>query len=307
MEDMKSGSNLEKVLAKGDFAVTAEIGPPKGSDPNVIKRKGELLRGYADAFNVTDNQTAVTRMSSMAACAILQEMGLETVMQMTCRDRNRIALQSDVLGASAIGIKNILCLTGDHQSFGNHPSAKGVYDIDSVQLIQTLKIMREGRFLSGDRILSGANKIFIGAAANPYAEAYAGICRLEKKIRAGAEFIQTQSIFSIDGFEEWMKEVRSKNLHKKVHILAGITPLKSIVMAEHMKNRVPGTFIPEEVIVRMKNAKDPKKEGCKIALEVIEEVKNIDGVHGIHITAVFWEEIIPFLVKESGFLPRPKC
>ncbi len=305
MEDIKS--NLKRILAKGNFAVTAEIGPPKGSNPHLIHRKGELLRGCADAFNVTDNQTAVTRMSSMAACAILQKMRLEPIMQMTCRDRNRIALQSDVLGASALGIKNILCLTGDHQSFGNHPSAKGVYDLDSIQLIHVLRNMRdEERFLSGDKILSGAPDIFIGAVANPYGDAYLGVYRLEKKIRAGAQFIQTQSIFSIERFEEWMKEVRTKNLHKKAYILASITPLKSVRMAERMKNDVPGAFVPREIVVRMKGASDSKKEGYRIALETIEEVKNVDGVHGIHITAVFWEEIIPHVIKEAGLLPRPQ-
>lgn len=300
-------SNLERILTNGDFAVTAEVGPPKGSDPHVIRRKGELLRGYADAFNVTDNQTAVTRMSSMAACIILSQMGLEPVMQMTCRDCNRIALQSNVLGASAHGIKNILCVTGDHQFFGNHPGAKGVYDLDAIQLIQVLKTMRDdGRFLSGDKILSGTPELFIGAAANPYAEAYARVFRLEKKIRAGAQFIQTQSIFSLEEFDEWMKEVRIKKLHKKVHIIAGITPLKSVKMAEHMKNDVPGTFVPKEIVARMKNASDPQREGYKIALEIIEGVKAAKGVQGIHITAVFWEDIIPSLVKEAGLIPRPQ-
>ena len=303
MGDIKR--SLERILDQGDFAVTAEIGPPKGSNPNVIRRKAELLKGYADAFNVTDNQTAVSRLSSMAACIILQKMGLEPILQMTCRDRNRIALQSDVLGASALGIRNILCLTGDHQSFGNHPSAKGVYDLDSIQLIYGLRNMRdEGRFIDGDKILSGAPDIFIGAAANPYADPYARIYRLGKKIKAGAQFIQTQSIFSLEEFKEWMKEVRSKNFHKKVHILAGITPLKSVKMAEHMNNDVPGPFVPTEIIARMKKARDPKKEGYTIARETIEEVKNIKGVHGIHITAVFWEEIVPILVKETGVLPR---
>lgn len=304
MGDIKS--NLMKVLAQGDFAVTAEVGPPKGSDPDIIRRKGEMLRGHADAFNVTDNQTAVTRMSSLAACVILQQMGLEPVLQMTCRDRNRIALQSHVLGASALGIRNILCLTGDHQSFGNHPFARGVYDLDSIQLMQMLTAMRDnGRFLSGDEIESGRPDIFIGGAANPYADPYARVSRLEKKLTAGTEFIQTQSIFSIEKFREWMRQVRARDIHKRVHILAGITPPKSIRMVEHMKNEVPGTCVPEDIVVRMKKARDAKKEGYRITRDIIQEVKNIDGVHGIHIAAVFWEEIIPQLVEDTGLLPRP--
>jgi len=304
---MKYRSNLERVLSDGKFAVTAEIGPPKGSDPEKIRKKAEVLKGYADSFNVTDNQTAVVRMSSIAGCTLLINMNMDPLMQVTCRDRNRMALQSDVLGAAAIGIKNILCLTGDHQSFGNHPGAKGVYDIDSIQLIQILKNMRDrGIFQSGDEILSGRPEIFIGAAANPYADPYEiRVDRLEKKVRSGADFIQTQSVFNVDKFNEWMDEVKSRDLDKKVHILAGITPLKSLRMAERMKFHVPGVEIPEDIYERMKTATDPKKEGYEIALELINKIKQIKGVHGIHITALFWEEIVPHLVKDSALLPRP--
>lgn len=299
-------SNLDQVLSEGKFAVTAEIGPPKGSDPDKIRKKAEILKGYADAFNVTDNQTAVVRMSSIAGCTLILNMDMEPLMQITCRDRNRIALQSDILGAAAIGIKNILCLTGDHQSFGNHPNAKGVYDIDSIQLINIIKNMRDnGIFQSGDEILSGRPNIFIGAAANPFADPYElRVDRLEKKIRSGADFIQTQSVFNVDKFTEWMNEVRSRNLDKKVHILAGVTPLKSLKMTERMKFHVPGVDIPEDIYKRMKATKDPKKEGYEIALELINEIKQIKGVHGIHITALFWEEIIPSLLKDSALFPR---
>ena len=304
---MKYHSNLERVLAQGKFAVTAEIGPPKGSDPDKIREKAEKLNGYADSFNITDNQTAVVRMSSIAGCALLINMNMDPLMQITCRDRNRIALQSDVLGAAAIGIKNILCLTGDHQSFGNHPGTKGVYDVDSIQLIQILKNMRDGGiFQSGDELLSGRPEIFIGAAANPYADPYEiRVDRLEKKVKSGADFIQTQSVFDVDKFNEWMDEVKSRDLDKKVHILAGITPLKSLRMAERMKFHVPGVEIPEDTYKRMKNTTDPKKEGYGIALELINEIKHIKGIHGIHITALFWEEIVPSLVKDSGLSPRP--
>ena len=299
-------SNLDKVLSEGKFAVTAEIGPPKGSDPSKITKKAEMLNGYADAFNITDNQTAVVRMSSIAGCFILLKMNMEPIMQITCRDRNRIALQSDVLGAAAIGIKNILCLTGDHQSFGNHPSAKGVFDIDSIQFVQIVKNMRDNEiFQSGDQIIAGKPDVFIGAAANPFADPFElRLDRLRKKIRAGADFIQTQSVFNLDKFNRWMDEIRSNGLDKKIHILAGITPLKSLKMTERMKFYVPGVDVPDEIYNRMKNANGPKREGYEIALETIKELKNVKGIHGIHITALFWEDIIPSLVKDAGLHPR---
>lgn len=303
---MNHKSNLQQVLEEGLFAVTAEIGPPKGSDPEKITKKAKILKGYADAFNITDNQTAVVRMSSMAGCCLLRKMGMEPIMQMTCRDRNRIALQSDVLGASAVGIKNMLFLTGDHQSFGNHPEAKGVFDIDSMQLIQMIKNMRDdGIFQNGDEILARNPDVFIGAAANPFADpSELRVDRLHKKIRAGADFIQTQSVYNLNRFNMWMDEIRSNGLDKKVHILAGVTPLKSLRMTERMKFHVPGVDIPDSIYNRMKNATDPKDEGYKISIELINEIKKINGVHGIHITALFWEDIVPSLVKETGLYPR---
>lgn len=304
---MPHRSNLERVLSMGKFAVTAEIGPPKGSDPNKIKDKASIVKGYADAFNVTDNQTAVVRLSSMGGSFILLGMGLEPIMQMTCRDRNRIALQSDVLGAVSVGVKNILFLTGDHQSFGNHPDAKGVFDLDSIQLLNIVKDMRDkGVFQSGDKILAGNPDVFIGAAANPFADPHEfRVDRLEMKIEAGADFIQTQSVFNLDRFNTWMDEVRARGLDKKIHILAGITPLKSLRMTERMKFHVPGVDIPDDIYNRMKTASDPKEEGYDLALELINDVKKIKGIHGLHITALFWEDIIPLLVKESGLSPRP--
>lgn len=303
---MKYLSSLQKVLSEGKFAVTAEIGPPKGANPKKIIDKVEILRGCADAFNLTDNQTAVVRLSSISGCFILLKMKLEPIMQISCRDRNRIALQSDVLGASAIGVRNMLLITGDHQSFGNHPDAKGVYDLDSIQLIQIVKDMRDnGIFQSGDKILSGNPEVFIGAAANPFADPFEyRVDRLEKKIEAGSDFIQTQSVFNLDKFNVWMDEVCSRGLDKKAHILAGITPLKSIKMTERMKYHVPGVDIPNSLYDRMKKAKDTKKEGYSIAYDLIDQVKKIKGIHGIHITALFWEEIIPDLVKEAKLYPR---
>ncbi len=222
-------------------------------------------------------------------------------MQLTCRDRNRIALQSDVLGASAMGIKNILLITGDHQSLGNHPRAKGVFDIDSIQLINIVKNMRDnGIFSNGEEIPSGRPDVFIGAAANPFAEPLDyRIQRLIKKIEAGTNFIQTQSVYNINRFKDWIDEVKSQGLDKKVHILAGVTPLKSSKMASRMKYHVPGVDIPDEIFNRIINAKDVKKEGYLLALETLRELKKIEGIHGVHITALFWEDIIPSLVKEA--------
>lgn len=305
---MKSHSNLEKLLSDKKFALTAEIGPPKGSDPDKIVKKAEMLRGYADAFNITDNQTAVVRMSSIAGCSILLDMNMEPIMQLTCRDRNRIALQSEVLGAYALGVENILLLTGDHQSLGNHPSSKGVFDIDSLQLIQIVKNMRDkGIFQNGEEIPSGIPKVFIGAAANPFADPLdLRVDRLVKKIEAGVDFIQTQSVFNMERFLQWMDEVRSNGIDKNVHILAGVTPLKSIKMAERMKYYVPGVDIPDNVFKRIINAHDPKKEGYLIALETLNELKKIIGIHGIHITALFWEDIIPSLVKVTNIHKMPE-
>jgi len=303
---MKAGTNLEKVLASGNFAVTAEAGPPKGTSAEVIKKKGELLRHCCDAVNVTDNQTAIVRMSSLAGCLLLKQQGIEPVMQMVVRDRNRLALQSDVLGASALGICNILCLSGDHQKFGNHPTAKGVFDIDSIQLIQTLKKMRdEKKFISGDDI-SGEVPIFIGAAANPFADPFEyRVSRLAKKIKAGADFIQTQAVYDLDRFARWMEGVRERGLDQQVHILAGVIPIKSAGMARYMRDYVPGVLVPGEVVTRMEKAEKAKEEGVRIILEIIEQLKEMPGVHGIHIMAVGWEEIVPELVEKAGLMPRP--
>ena len=303
---MKAGTNLEKVLESGMFAVTAEAGPPKGTSAAVIGRKGEMLRRHCDAVNITDNQTAIVRMSSLAGCILLKQQGVDPVMQIVVRDRNRVAIQSDVLGAVALGIGNILCLSGDHQQFGNHPATKGVFDIDSIQLIQALKQMRDDKkFLSGDEI-SGDVPLFIGAAANPYADPFEfRVARLAKKVKAGADFIQTQAIYDVAKFIKWMEMVREQGLDKRVHILAGVIPIRSAGMARYMRDYVSGISVPDEIVTRMEEAKDTKQEGLKIALEVIEQLKEIAGVHGIHIMAVGWEDIVPEIVEKAGLLPRP--
>ncbi len=303
---MKAGTNLEKVLESGRFAVTAEAGPPKGASAAVIQRKGELLRPCCDAINVTDNQTAIVRMSSLAGCVLLKQLGADPVMQMVCRDRNRIAIQSDVLGAVALGIGNILCLSGDHQKFGNHPTAKNVFDIDSIQLIQALKNMRdEKKFVCGEDI-SGEVPLFIGAAENPYADPFEfRVVRLAKKVKAGADFIQTQAVYDVAKFAKWMEMVTARGLDERVHILAGVIPIRSVGMARYMKDYVSGVSVPDEIVTRMEEAKDAKQEGATIILEIIEQLKEIPGVHGIHIMAVGWEDIVPEIVERAGLLPRP--
>ncbi|MFC2073021.1 methylenetetrahydrofolate reductase [Chloroflexota bacterium] len=303
---MKAGTNLEKVLENGRFAVTAEAGPPRGTAPSVIQRKGELLKTSCDALNVTDNQTAIVRMSSFSGCILLKQLGVEPVMQMVCRDRNRIAIQSDVLGAVALGIGNILCLSGDYPSFGDHPTAKSVFDLDSIQLVQVLSQMRdEKKFLSGEKI-SGEVPLFIGAVENPFADPFEyRVPRLAKKVKAGADFIQTQAIFDIGKFAKWMEMVTDRGLDKEVHILAGVIPTKAVGMARYMRDNVPGVSVPDEIVTRMGDAKDGKEEGLNICLEIIEQIKEIPGVHGIHIMAVGWEDIVPTIVEKAGLLPRP--
>ncbi len=303
---MKAGTNLEKILESGKFAVTAEVGPPKGTSAEVVQRKGELLRHCCDAINITDNQTAIVRMSSLVGCILLKQQGVDPVMQMVVRDRNRLAIQSDVLGAVAMGIGNILCLSGDHQKFGNHPTAKGVFDIDSIQFIQTLKKMRdEKKFLSGDDI-SGEVPLFIGAAANPFADPFEyRVSRLAKKVKAGADFIQTQAVYDVAKFAKWMEGITERGLDKQVHILAGVIPIKSAGMARYMKGHVPGVSVPDEVITRMEQAEKAKEEGVQIILDIIGQLKEIPGVHGVHIMAVGWEDIVPEMVEKAGLMPRP--
>jgi len=296
-------SQLHDILLKGEFAVTAECGPPRGANEEIVQKKAQLLKGNVDAVNVTDNQTAIVRMSSIAASSLLLQTGLEPVMQMVVRDRNRIALQSDILGAYALGIRNILCLSGDHQVFGSQPDALNVFDIDSTNLIRTVRTMRdEGKDMSGYE-LNHPPRMFIGAAANPFADPFEyRVVRLAKKIDAGADFIQTQCIYNLERFRKWIHLAKEEGLTETVYILGGVTPLKSAGMARYMKTKVAGMDVPEHIIQRMESVPKTKAadEGVQICIETIEELKNIDGVSGVHIMAIEWEEKVAEIIKGAG-------
>lgn len=314
MNEWKAGSNLEKILQAGHFAVTAELGPPKSAEVEAIKKKAGFLKGQVDAVNITDNQTAIVRMSSIAAGVFALQEGLEPVIQITCRDRNRIAIQSDVLGAYALGLRNILCLSGDHQKFGNHPTCKNVYDMDSIQLIQTLKTMRDDKkFLCGEEIKNSKTapivepRVFIGGAENPFGDPFEfRVIRLAKKVKAGVDFIQTQCIYDMERFEKWMQQVRERELHKQIKILAGVTPLKSVGMAKYMRDSVAGLTVPDYYIDRLSQASDKAAEGIKICVEQIKRLQDIEGVAGIHLMAIEWEQKVSEIVGKAGLLPRPQ-
>ena len=304
---MKAGSNLEKVLNAGHFAVTGELGPPRGANTEAIRKKAGHLKGKVDAVNITDNQTGVVRMASWAASLLAIQEGLEPNYQMVCRDRNRLAMQADILGVYAHGVRNMLCLSGDHQQFGDHPKSKGVYDIDSIQLISTVRGMRDdGKFLNGVEI-DVPPKIFIGAAANPFAEPFEWrVHRLAKKVQAGADFVQTQCIYDMKRFREWLKQAHDMGLTERIAILAGITPLKSGGMARYMAKNVSGIIIPDEIIDRIVKAPKPAEEGIKLCVEQIEELREMKGIRGVYIMAIEWEHRLPEIVERAKLLPRPQ-
>jgi len=299
-------SHLQGLLDAGHFVVTAEVGPPKHADPEVVRKGARLMRGSIDAANLTDNQTAMVRMSSIASAVIVQQEGLEANVQMTCRDRNRIGLQSDLLGLAALGINNVICMSGDHPCNGNHPMAKPVYDLDSITWLQTARRMtRDGVFQCGEEI-KVRPQVFVGAVENPFAPPFDyRVSRLVKKIKAGAQFIQTQCAFDMDYLRRFLEGVHARGLDEQVKILVGITPLKSPKMARHMQSNVPGNMVPEAMCVRMEQAADPKEEGIKIAVELIQQVREMPGVAGIHLMPVMWEDVVPIVVERAGLLPRP--
>ena len=306
---MKTESRLEKVLAAGHMAVTSEVGPPRGCGVEIVKEKANLIKDHVDGINITDNQTAMVRMSSIAGGVIIKQMGLDPIIQMVSRDRNRLAMQADIIGAYSLGINTMLCLSGDHPKFGDHPMAKSVYDIDSVNMIKMVKDMRDESKFQGGADIKNPPKMFIGAAANPFADPFElRVMRLAKKAAAGVDFIQTQCIFNMDKFEEWMKQVVDRGLDKKVAILAGITPMKSLGMAKYMKNKVPGMDVPDDVIKRMAGVskEEQPEEGIKMAIEQMQRLKECKGLAGFHIMAIEWEKRVPELVEGAGLYPRPQ-
>ncbi|RUM89387.1 MAG: methylenetetrahydrofolate reductase, partial [Thermodesulfatator sp.] len=304
---MKAGSNLENVLRSGAFAVTGELGPPKSGDLQLVRKKARILKGHVDAVNITDCQTAIVRMSSLTAALAALSEGVEPVMQMTCRDRNRIGMQADILGASALGLKNLLCLTGDHQKFGNHPQSKGVFDMDSIQLLQMVKGMRDDKkFQCGEEIKGNEPRLFLGCAANPFADPFEfRPVRLAKKVAAGADFVQTQIIYNVDKFAKFMEMVRDLGVHEQCFILAGVTPPKSLGMARYMKKFVPGLDVTDDVLSRLADASDQREEGINICVDIINQVREIPGVAGVHVMAIEWEEAVPEIVKRAGLSQRP--
>ena len=307
---MKTKSNLARILDSGQFAVTAEISPPQNTDLDTIRKNANLIKGYVDAFSVPDGQAAVVAMASWGVCLVGIEEGLDAIVHMTCRDQNRIALQMDVLAVSAYGVNNILCLSGDPIHFGNHPKAKPVFDLDSVQLIRMVKQLRdEKKFDNGELIAGTEPRLFIGAAMNPSARPpEAAVGRLKDKVSAGADFVQTQPIYNIQGFKKWMGLVREKGLHKQVKIIAGITPITSLAAARYMKTKVPDMDIPDMIIERLKNVRNREEaaeEGMKIAVETIKQLREIEGVAGVHIMTLQREELIPKICSAANLYPRP--
>jgi len=303
---IRSGSRLERILASGAFAVTAEVAPPASADGSEIRERAALYRGVVDACNVTDGTRARVRISSLAAAEILKEEGLEPVLQMVSRDRNRIALQADLLGAAALGIRNVLCLWGDPPAAGNEPEAKGVFDLKTEEMIDMFRNLRDRGVLRGGDRVEKPPKVFIGAAADPFSDSKEeSFGKLRAKVTAGADFVQTQAVYDLDAFEEWMRLVRKEWLHEKVYILAGIIPLKSSEMARFMAEKL-GAVVPGHIFDRMERAPDPKAEGLSIAVRTIKAVKKIEGVRGVHIMPVGWDEVVPRLVPEAGLLPRPE-
>jgi 5,10-methylenetetrahydrofolate reductase len=328
-----AGSNLEKALKAGYFVATGELGPPQSADRHEIEHKAQFLKGIVESVNITDNQTAVVRMSSISVAVMLMELGIEPNIQMTCRDRNRIAIQSDLLGAYALGCRNLLCLTGDHQTFGNHPDSKNVHDLDSISLLQVCRDMRDSKvFQCGDAIKGQEPRFLLGAASNPFADPFEfRPYRLAKKVAAGADFIQTQIIFNVPKFRDFMSRVVDLGVHEKTYILAGVAPMRSLGAAKYMATKVPGMEVDPEYIERMRTSTkglpsiseikamdDPEEakqarrnrkeaaeaEGIRICIEVISACKEMEGVAGVHIMAIEWEQAVDEIVKQAQIGPK---
>jgi methylenetetrahydrofolate reductase (NADPH) len=304
----KSNGHLEKILRQGHFAVTTELTPPDSANPQEVFDEAAMLASSVDAFNATDGSGAHCHMSSISICALLTRAGYPMVMQVSCRDRNRIAIQGDVLGGSAMGVSNVLCLSGDDVTVGDQPEAKRVFDFDSIQLLRTIRIMRDkGRFLSG-RELTEPPRLFLGAASNPFVPPFDWRpLRLAKKIEAGADFIQSQYCYDVPKLKGFMQQIRDLGLDDLVYFLVGVGPLRSVRTAEYMRTKVPGVHIPDEIVQRLRRtpANKQREEGKRICVEIIEQVREVKGVSGVHIMAYKQQDVVPEIVEEAGLLPRP--
>ncbi len=302
-----SRGRLERILRRGDFAVTAELNPPDTADPHEVYDRGAVFDGWVDAMNATDGSGANCHMSSVGICALLTRVGYAPVLQISCRDRNRIAIQGDVLGAAAMGVNNVLCLTGDGVQAGDQPGAKPVFDLDCMSLLQTIRTLRdEGQFLSGRKI-TAPPQLFLGAAINPFAPPHDfRALRLKKKIEAGAQFVQSQYCYDVPMLKKYMDQVTDMGLHENCFILIGVGPLASARAARWMRSNVPGVHIPDYIIGRLEGSKDQKHEGKQICIDIIREVREIAGVSGIHVMAYRQEELVADIVRESGVIANRK-
>jgi methylenetetrahydrofolate reductase (NADPH) len=298
-----SPGRLERVLRAGQFAITSELAPPDSADPEEVYQRARLFDRYVDAINATDGSGANCHMSSLAVCALLTRVGYAPVMQISCRDRNRIAIQGDILGGAAMGVCNLLCLSGDGVQAGDHPQAAPVFDLDSISLLTTARTLRdEHRFLSGRKI-TFAPRVLLGAAENPFAPPVEWRAqRLAKKVQAGAQFIQTQYCYDVNLLRSFLQQVQDLGLMGKVFILVGVGPLRSAKAAEWMRTHVPGLHIPDEVIARMAGASDAAREGRQVCIDIIQEIRSLPGVSGIHLMAYRQEDSIPEIIDASGVL-----
>jgi methylenetetrahydrofolate reductase (NADPH) len=298
-----SPGRFERVLRAGLFAVTTELDPPDSADPEDVYRRARVFDGYVDAINATDGSGANCHMSSMAVCALLTRKGYAPVMQISCRDKNRIAIQGDILGGAAMGVCNLLCLTGDGVQAGDHPQALPVFDLDSLTLLETARTLRdEHHFLSGRKITC-APRVLLGAAENPFARPYEWRAeRLAKKVAAGAQFIQTQYCYDVALLSAFMRQVEDLGLLDKIFILVGVGPLRSAKAAEWMRTHVPGVHIPDEVVKRLAGAADPAAEGRQLCIDLLQEIRTIRGVHGVHVMAYRQEHTVAEIIERSGVL-----
>lgn len=302
-EGHSSPGRLERLLRDGQFVVTTEIAPPDSADPGIVYERASLFDGYVDAINATDGSGAHCHMGSLAVCSLLTRLGHSLIMQISCRDKNRIAIQGDILGGAAMGVCNILCLSGDGVQTGDHPQAKPVFDLDCMSLLEIARNMRDQQMFQSGRKLVDSPKVFLGAAANPFAEPYDWRPeRLAKKIVAGAQFVQTQYCYDVPRLRSYLQAVKELGLQDKVFILVGVGPLASARAAEFIRSNVPGVRIPDSVINRLNGADDQKAEGVKLCIELIEEIKELEGVHGVHVMAYRMEQYVPEIVDRSGVL-----